>query len=366
MQSRSEHATPPEASDADWRAWASVPWSPLTDPNKTTPDTPDTPDSGIPIPIAWHKSGVPYLPSDTPPLALQTLDVWLPNPTSTTTTPSPSTLPHHPGTWIIYIHGGAWRDPAITAASFTAAATSLLLHSSSASSSTSPTKPIAGLISLNYRLSPHPSHPSPGDPSRQAAHPDHIADVLAALSFLHRLRIFGEGERWILAGHSCGATLAFQAVMSPTRWGLSSEGYSFPKPAAIVGFNGLYDLAGFVAHPPAGYAHLREGYREFTEGAFGGDGGVWRAVCPTTAAAGWVGEWVEGLGREGEKAQVVLVQSLEDTLVPGEQLEGLRVVLEREGEKVVVGVEEAGGDHNEIWEEGGRMGEILWKVAGRL
>ncbi|SPQ27241.1 017d03b9-290c-4263-934f-cc60e58d5713 [Thermothielavioides terrestris] len=123
--------------------------------------------------------------------------------------------------------------------------------------------------------------------------------------------------------------------MSPARWGLAEDvlpvPVPVPKPAVVVGFSGLYDLAGFVARPPAGYAHLREAYRAFTAGAFGPDEAVWRA----------------------------------DTLVPYQQLEAMRARLEGE-EAVEVRVMEAGGDHDEIWQEGGRMAEVLWEVAGAL
>ena len=136
---------------------------------------------------------------------------------------------------------------------------------------------------------------------------------------------------------------------------------NIPKPCTVGGFNGLYDLAGFIAAPPEGYEGLREGYREFVAGAFGEEEGVWRAVCPTTAGEGWVKEWRDGMDR----ARVVLVQSREDGLVPYQQLEGLKRVLEGE-EGVEVLVEEAGGEHDEIWREGaGRMAEVLWSVVVR-
>ncbi|KAK4120007.1 alpha/beta-hydrolase [Parathielavia appendiculata] len=354
--------------NADWGAWASVPWNPVTDSPTSTAET-----------LGWHKSGVPYVPRGQA-VALQTLDVWIPAAGITTNPLEPSYLPSLPGTWIVYIHGGAWRDPFITSASFTSAATNLLRRVTTTATTTQSTqsKPsaarIAGLISLNYRLSPHPSHPCPAPdlPSRQARHPDHIADVLTALAFLNRLGILpsDSDSPWILAGHSCGATLAFQSVMAPARWGLAQV--SNPtKPRAIVGFNGLYDLAGFIAEPPAAHAHLREGYREFVSGAFGADDeGVWRAVCPATAGEGWVGEWIGGSGggaRGRRRPEAVLVQSWEDSLVPYEQLEAMRGRLEGEGKGVVdVRVVEAGGDHNDIWSEGIRMGEILWEVVEAL
>lgn len=417
----------------DRSAWASVPWTPVTNP---TAGAGAGTGSGT---IGWHKAGVPYLPPGTA-VSLQTLDVWIPasgGDNSTTTPPEPSSLPRLPGTWIVYIHGGAWRDPSIAASSFTPAATNLLLRAT-----THPDDPrkIAGLVSLNYRLSPHPSRPAPDDPARQAKHPDHIADVLAALAFLHRLDILSRSSSttttttqnpsrpggWILTGHSCGATLAFQAVMAPARWGLSGSRPSDAhhphplasshqrcpqpqpqppaKPAAIVGFNGLYDLAGFLAAPPPGYEGLREPYREFVRGAFGEREEVWRAVCPVTAHSvasaspsaagggagistgdgvvvgggedasgatapgGWVAEWTgdgDGERTKEDKKMVVLVQSREDTLVPYQQLEAMRACLEG-NQQVDVRVREAGGQHDEIWRDGRRMAEVLWEVVGAL
>jgi acetyl esterase/lipase len=345
-----------------------VPWTRLEEPNAPA-DTPGTT-------VIWHKASVPYLRSGKA-CALQTLDIWIPASNPNTNPPSSHTLPSPEqggDTLIIYLHGGAWRDPFITASSFTAAATNLLHRNNNNKNNNTPK--IAGLISLNYRLSPHPAHPAsdPSDPSRHAAHPDHNADVLAGLSFVHRLlrdTAAGKKKKWILAGHSCGATLAFQAVMDPVRWGLDLgvETGGVVKPDAVVGFNGLYDLAGFIRAPPEGYGHLREGYREFVEGAFGGDEKVWGAVCPATAEGGWVREWV-GDGDEGEgkkKGVVVLVQSREDTLVPWRQVEVMRACLEREGSgRVDVRVLEAEGDHNEIWQDGRRMAEVLWEVVAGL
>jgi len=319
-------------SSADDRsAWGSAPWTPTTSPETQTT-------------VGWQKH-VAYIPESTN--SLQTLTAWVPA-TSDRSPPDDASLPRRPGRWIIFIHGGAWRDPAVTAAAFDRAAAALLLRNQD-STSTSKGSRIAGLASLNYRLSPYPGRPS-DDPAYKAQHPDHIGDVLSGLAFLQRLGA-ATGD-YVLAGHSCGATLAFQAVMDPARWGL---GIAVRKPALVVGLNGLYDLAGFVKRPPGGYEGLRDAYEEFTRGAFGGDEEVWKAVCPATAE-GWVGEW------KGSSRGVVLVQSGEDTLVPREQLEGMKACLESGGVKVRE--MEAGGGHDEMWERGeGRMTEILWGVV---
>jgi hypothetical protein len=370
-----------------------VPWTAVDLPEPASPDGRGTNTLG------WLKAGVPYLPPGEA-LSLQTLDLWIPtSATGTGAAPDITSLPGGPpgSVWIIYIHGGAWRDPRITSASFTPAATNLLLralaseNNSSSSSPSSHRTKLAGLVSLNYRLSPHPSHPS-SDPARRAKHPDHISDILTALSFLSHLGVIQPREannhindsngsaKWILAGHSCGATLSFQTLMPHLSLLLSpppAVSCCCP-PSAVVGFNGLYDLAGFIARPPESHAHLREGYREFTVGAFGEDESVWRAVCPASCEPGWVSKgWVGHGRRQGEeeteedggpkKIVAVLVQSRDDQLVPWQQLECMRVALEREGPIVQeVRVREARGEHDEIWREGGRMAEVLWEVVEGL
>ncbi|KAK3903635.1 hypothetical protein C8A05DRAFT_32617 [Staphylotrichum tortipilum] len=369
MQLRADDPPPATAtaSDADWSAWASVPWTPVPWTHVPAPEpstdsltsTTTSPFMANPPPIGFHKPTIPYLPPSSA-LPLQTLSVWIPNPSQLPSPPPSSLLPLPPlTTWIICIHGGAWRDPAITASSFTATATDLLLRSSTTPNS----PPLAGMVSIDYRLSPHPNHPS-SSPSHKARHPDHIADVLDALTFLHRVGIIPHAtnprHEWILAGHSCGASLGFQVLMSPARWGLDPGSFSFPRqPAKVVGVNGLYDLAGFIEHPPTGYEDLREGYREFVAGAFGEDEKVWREVSPATVEGGWVrGEWLGG----GGSGEVVLVRSDGDGLVPAEQGGAMKRVLEGEGVTVTgMGVE---GGHDAVWEVGERLGGALWRVMG--
>ncbi len=324
-------------SSSDVTAWAAVPWVAV---------------EGGADPIGWRKRGVPYVPNA---LSLQTLDVWVT--AAGSDPPEASALPVRPGRWIVFIHGGAWRDPLVTSEAFDPTAQNLLQHASSGG------VPIAGLASINYRLSPHPDHPtdpsppkdgSPPDPARQARQPDHISDVLSALAFLQRLG--GAADGYVLSGHSCGATLTFQTVMDSKRWGPDLAAPT--KPAVVVGLNGLYDLAGFLASPPAGYEWLAEEYGEFTRLAFGDDPAGWKAACPTTAQ-GWTSEWTGA-----EKA--VLVQSRADSLVPYSQLEGLRAVLKAAGAGFEVLELEAGGDHNDLWRQGDRMAEIFEEVLRGL
>ena len=354
-------------SASDWFAWGSVPWTPVVG----SPDDGGNDDNDDAV-TGWQKRGVPYSPGN---LALQTLDVWIPPAADATADDSPDAgfFPPGPRRWVIFLHGGAWRDPTVTSACFSAAAIKLLRRQLRLDSDIAGPSLGLGLASLNYRLSPHPNYPpAPGegdDPSRVARHPDHIADVLTGLAFLQRLGGGGmAAPSYVLAGHSCGATLAFQAVMDPARWGLGDEARAVVKPAVVVGLNGLYDLAGFVARPPAGYEGLRAVYEEFTRGAFGDDKRVWRDVCPATADARWVSEWVGNDSENGQRRArtAVLVQSTDDTLVPRSQLESMSMCLIGSGAAVHLREMAAGGEHDDMWQDGGRMAEILWEVVVSL
>ncbi|KAI7206892.1 hypothetical protein KC333_g9506, partial [Hortaea werneckii] len=203
--------------------------------------------------------------------ALNTLDYYIPR--------RPSTADHQ--LWIIYIHGGAWRDPEIDSTSFVQAQ-NLLLQSREIDQ-------IAGFASINYRLSPYPSHPhspsDPSDPARNAHHPDHLNDILDALR--HLQDTFSFGTRYLLVGHSCGATLAFQAAMmqhqhhhhqqsnsSPLT---SPDAVVVPPPLALLAIEGLYDLPALVA-----YHSDSPIYQHLITNAFGPNPQDWTRASPTT------------------------------------------------------------------------------------
>ncbi|KAK4159461.1 Alpha/Beta hydrolase protein, partial [Cladorrhinum sp. PSN259] len=345
--------------------WSKSTWTPIYSPDTSPSST---------LLIGYHKQSVPYLSSELHHHhPLQTLSVWIPppfhsdEPNSSPTPPPPNYIPSsRKTTWIVYIHGGAWRDPKIDASSFHSTALSLLSSSSPSSSD----KSISGIISLNYRLSAHPSSFSPSSSSdfqNNAKHPDHISDILSAFSFLEELGI----EPTVTVGHSCGATLAFESVMDPARWGLSSErNTTNKKPDVIVGVNGLYDLEGFIKNPPAGYESLQKPYEEFVKGAFGEDEKVWRDVCPASCQGNWGKEWNgDDNNNNKQKKKVVLVQSREDGLVPYEQLEGLkrRIVEKEEGVIEVEEVDGTGwGQHDDAWKRGDKLAEVLRGVLGGL
>ncbi|KAL2832089.1 Alpha/Beta hydrolase protein [Aspergillus cavernicola] len=284
--------------------------------------------------------------------ALQTITVAKPY-------PAPPHNDDRSSYWVILIHGGAWRDPSQTSSSYLTPALNIL--SSSPSSESSIQNKIIGYASISYRLSPHPSYPQ--DPStespntlRAASHPDHISDVIGALSVLEeRYKI---GNRYILVGHSCGATLAFQAVMRSVSYSFSSQAY--PLPVAILGMAGIYDLRKLRdAHKDI------SAYQEFIEGAFGADEVGWDAASPGVVR----GE--EGVEGWDEGRVVVLAHSEGDGLCDVAQSEGMRRSLgewdkDRErGEREVhfLSIE---GEHDEAWEKGGELAKGILFTLARL
>ena len=174
-----------------------------------------------------YEKGIPYSEDS----SLNTLDICIPR------RPSPEDSKR---LWIVCIHGGAWRDPEIDASSFETTQDRLLASPLADN--------ITGYASINYRLSPYPSHPTnpsdPSDPARNAKHPDHINDVLTAMLYLQETYHFR--DQYILVGHSCGATLALQVAMK-RYWGSQYEStfaleLNVEPPRAVVGLEGIYDI----------------------------------------------------------------------------------------------------------------------------
>ncbi|KAF5703467.1 alpha beta-hydrolase [Fusarium globosum] len=172
-----------------------------------------------------HLGCIPYL-ENAEASEYQTLNIWVP---SRVQHEEPSRM-----YWIVFIHGGAWRDPDITATNFAAKAVVHLFNSGVA-------EVIEGIASINYWLSPRTlSQPMPSkdplDDKQQAMHPDHLNDVLSGIQYLQRK--FRFGDRYILTGHSCGATLAYQTLIRQSM----DKPETHVAPQAIISVAGLYDL----------------------------------------------------------------------------------------------------------------------------
>ncbi|KAI4245478.1 MAG: hypothetical protein L6R40_002539 [Gallowayella cf. fulva] len=272
----------------------------------------------MPTPPLTYTSHL-LIPYTSPTLPLRTLDLHI-----------PTTPPSTPSYTIIYIHGGAFRDPLITSTSLLPSLPFLFPASTSnhnrnpnpnaTSSNSTPNKEkshkhhIASIASLNYRLAPYPTHPthpsSADDESRNARWPDQVADVRAAMKWLvdNDARDGYEGLRAgsgiILVGHSVGATIAFAVALGLHEG--REEKFKGPRERikSVVGVEGVYD---FTALRDA-HAGFRDVYEEFTKGVFGDE-----------RHGGWEEGNIVRMVREGGEMDrvevVVLGQSREDELV---------------------------------------------------
>jgi acetyl esterase/lipase len=261
--------------------------------------------------------------------------------------PRPTSAHDQKRLWVIYVHGGAWSDPKQSASTFDKAQHVLLQSPLS--------EHVAGFASINYRLSPRPwdaSDPSnPGDPARNAQHPDHINDVLAAILTLQETYRFE--DRYILVGHSCGASLVFQVAMK-RYWGSQYEStpaleLNVVPPRAICAIEGLYDLPALVQ-----YHHAQPVYHNFVEAAFGPNKSQWSLASPVHGD--YNDSWPDG-------ELVVLAHSHADELVEWEQSELMRNALSLQG------FEDSGarklkllelkGTHDQVWEEGAEVARAI-------
>lgn len=172
----------------------------------------------------------------------------------------------------------------------------------------------------------------------------------AALALLQSK--YGFGDRYILVGHSCGATMAFQYLMQS--WSGAVSGPT-PKPTAVLGTAGIYDLR-----------LLRDTYRdmpawqEFIEGAFGSDEALWDSVSPARVEGA---NAVESGWTAGRLA--VLAHSPEDGLVDASQGEAMRWALTRweknaaEGKHRRVVMLPLKGGHDDAWEKGEELARAI-------
>jgi kynurenine formamidase len=326
-------------------------------------------------------SSVPYTDA---PNQLQTLDVWLPRPLEQSDpahsiwimqVPALSPLQRPLLTTPSYVHGGAWRDPTQSSTGIEPTLTHLASPAHAA-----PLAHIAGIASLNYTLSPYPSHathPSdPADPGRNATHPQHIRDVARAVRFLqHEYGV----RRWIAAGHSCGATLLLQLAAGIGLDDVNANADP-PRPAtgpeALVLTAGIYNVPLLLANhaPPACPAEIAAIYADIVAGAFGADSAAYRAVSPVAGKYG-PAAWPEG-------RLVVLAHSYEDELVERAQRDVMCVVLDREGWAIVMEegddegvlgkrgrvleVRDLKGAHDFVWRDGEQLARLLGDAVLRL
>lgn len=275
--------------------------------------------------------------TDSDTTKLNTVDIWLPE-TSTAT----DVAVHKNKVWVIYIHGGAWRDPEVDSKSF-APAIDVLQSSSSRDS-------FAGFAAINYRLSSYPRHPrdpsTPDDPSRNVHHPSHVLDVAYALLYLQEQ--YHIHSHYILVGHSAGATMAFQLHQTLL------PGRALPRPSSVLGIAGIYNFESFVDSHSEISAYKEIMYNAFPERKF------WDEASPYSSSRNKETLW--------EHAEVIVIsRSKDDELVEKDQasfmLERARSI-PKATEKVHF--LEASGAHDKIWSSGNILASLVVKTLGML
>ncbi|KPI36201.1 Kynurenine formamidase [Cyphellophora attinorum] len=310
---------------------------------------------------------------------LQSYELFIPPPPASE---SDSAIPppyseKHPSTpsfpikrlWIIFIHGGYFRDPSILASSFHATLSLLTDPNSPDQQILALQRHTAGYVSINYRLAPHEAHPqdpttTPSYEMRNARWPEILGDVLNALRHFqakHPSTRPGGDEGYVLVGHSVGATLAMNALLHMQ----NQEGIA--PPVGIVGVSGIYDFIRLHETFP--------GYDAMTRNAV--DEEDWEGISVARKRRGeieaaWAAAGGEGGGKEN-KRWLLLAHSKEDTLVDWGQLEAMANVFKMDSSKdgpaavtVKCDVEEIKGKHNACWEDGRELARVIERCVGEI
>lgn len=319
-----------------------------------------------PVPVIAAK-GIAYFEGSN---CLQNFNLYLPK------SPKTTSMVGHPVTslpesavsssaprYLVHVHGGGWRDPKIDASSIEAA----VAHAFSGGEEGAPIEAIA---SLNYTLSAFPTHPGDlhesnmdrqRDIAREAVHPEHVRDIILGLRLLRSLGM--DDQSYILSGHSCGATIAFQAALQPPGY-FGLDGISdVPCAAALVGLNGLYDLPALVDGLGPAHEHASSDFRMMLTSAFGPNASAWAQASPARFSASQISDCV----RKGEAPRLVLVdQSIDDQLVPMNQRGRMEANLrDVSGLKVVIGTR-CTGAHGEPWKQGTMIWESIRDTLNAL
>ncbi|KAK9368650.1 Alpha/Beta hydrolase protein [Lipomyces kononenkoae] len=226
-----------------------------------------------------------------------------------------------PVPWVVYIHGGAWRDPSQTKDM----GVPILRQS----------LPTAwGGMTLDYRLSP------------AVRHPTHLDDVLAALKFL----VTEHGEfisHIMIIGHSAGACLALQVLATLIGERKANGDGIFmslrDRIKVVVGIEGIYDLVKLGIEYPS--------YKGFISEAFGDDEELWGEASPSSF------QWSRD---SAFKSRIVLVQSTGDQLLSTNQTNLMNSILDDGGWKPVLKLIN-GGSHDATVES-----KALFDILGDL
>ncbi|PHH77788.1 hypothetical protein CDD82_3355 [Ophiocordyceps australis] len=249
--------------------------------------------------------------------------------------------------WLVFIHGGAWREDNDGVNGFLPSVQKIL------KSKDVPQSSIRGFASIDYRLSPcNEQDQQKGKKQCPEGsivdHPAHILDVRAGLNELQqKLKM---DSNYILMGHSAGATLAFQVLMGKDVLN-GQDSPDVPLPAAIVGMAGIYDF------PQLLNDFTRPFYNLFVTDAYGADKKVQDQVSPSKFTGNYKQAW------PGDNL-VMLAQSPTDGIVNFAQRDNMQAKLEQDG--FTVSLQELEGDHHKVWREGSQTAQLTAQILGQL
>lgn len=267
---------------------------------------------------------------------LQTYDVYIP-PASQD---KDDFAPCGPKYWLVYIHGGYFRDFTVNSTSVEPSIAYLELSDPDLLSSR-----VAGIASLNYRLSALPGVQDPAttpvDELQRARWPDHLQDVKSGLKDLFSR--FPMRSGFVLSGHSVGAQMAFLAALE------SLDDASIPRPVSVLGVSGIYDFRLIHETNPE--------YLNLTTNAM--DEKYFDSASPAEYPGSEYGQL--------HLQAVVLAHSKDDGLVPWSQVDIMKAVVDSipglEGKSKVV---ELQGVHNAIWRDGKQLAKAFTEILNML
>jgi kynurenine formamidase len=174
-------------------------------------------------------------------------------------------------------------------------------------------------------------------------YPGHLIDVAQGLLYLEEH--YQIGNRYILVGHSAGATMAFELH----DWYMPRR--NLPIPAVVLGIAGIYNFEAFVeehSEIPA--------YREFMENAFP-EKRLWERASPYQNRLPNSAAW--------EQAEAIIVShSDQDELVEKAQSSYMLGRARMSPHcKEHVHFLEASGAHDEIWASGYILAGLISKAV---
>ncbi|RMZ81231.1 hypothetical protein DV737_g2662, partial [Chaetothyriales sp. CBS 132003] len=264
-----------------------------------------------------------------------------------------------PKYWVVYIHGGYFRDPTVTSASFHPALSQLVNPSTESTAIRQVQSHVAGYASINYRLAPHDKYPQdesvPAYERREAQWPQMMDDVLNALRHLQER--YGFGEDYLLVGHSVGATLAMLAALKAHDDEAAAIG-TIQAPSAVAALCGIYDFEA-LHRKFTGYDYLtRNAIPDETD---------WVKASP----ARYSREGYDKLWARGSAKWVLLAQSKNDGLVDFGQAEEMFKVFEEEHKHeheslILSDLIEIKGKHDEIWKQGDELARVVAMGIGEM